>query len=82
MMRGARTPHGGCGTSREWSWRRTVTGFARALSCAVFVALLTFHFSHAAHAASKQPSTFGKESIFGKVNTQVDRTQPMRLQGD
>ncbi len=30
----------------------------------------------------KKASTFGKQSIFGKVNTQVDRTQPMRLQGD
>ena len=82
MMRGARAPHEGCGTSRGWSWRRTVAGFARVLSCALFAALLTMHFPHAAHAASKEPSTFGKQSIFGKVNTQVDRTQPMRLQGD
>ena len=82
MMRGARAPHEGCGTSRGWSWRHTVAGFARVLSCALLAALLTIHFPDAAHAASKEPSTFGKQSIFGKVNTQVDRTQPMRLQGD
>jgi LPS-assembly protein len=32
--------------------------------------------------SKKRASTFGNQSIFGKVNTQVDRTQPMRLQGD
>jgi LPS-assembly protein len=35
-----------------------------------------------AAAKTKPPSTFGKASIFGKVNTKVDQTQPMRLQGD
>ncbi|AGK57753.1 organic solvent tolerance protein [Hyphomicrobium denitrificans 1NES1] len=82
MMREARTPHEGCGRSREGSWRRSAAGFARALLCVVFATLFTVHFPHSAHAAKKQPSTFGKESIFGKVNTQVDHTQPMRLQGD
>jgi LPS-assembly protein len=30
----------------------------------------------------KKPSSFPKGSIFGKVNTKIDRSQPMRLQGD
>ncbi len=82
MMREVRTPHWGCGRSRGGSWRFTAAGFARALSCVLGAALFTIHFGASAEAASKQPSTFGKESIFGKVNTQVDKTQPMRLQGD
>ena len=82
MMREVRTPHWGCGRSRGGSWRFTAAGFARALSCVLGAALFTIHFGGSAEAASKQPSTFGKESIFGKVNTQVDKTQPMRLQGD
>jgi len=82
VMREARTPQDGCGRSRGGSWRCLAAGFARVLSCAVFATLFTVHFSGSADAAQKQPSTFGKESIFGKVNTQVDRTQPMRLQGD
>ncbi|MBN9352895.1 MAG: LPS-assembly protein LptD [Hyphomicrobium denitrificans] len=81
-MREVRTPHWGCGRSRGGSWRFTAAGFARALSCVLGAALFTIHFGGSAEAASKQPSTFGKESIFGKVNTQVDKTQPMRLQGD
>jgi LPS-assembly protein len=81
-MREARTPQKGCGRSRGGSWRFSAAGFARALSCVLAAALFTLHFSNSAQAAAKQPSTFGKESIFGKVNTQVDRTQPMRLQGD
>ena len=82
MMREVRTPHWGCGRSRGGSWRFAAAGFARALSCVLGAALFTIHFGGSAEAASKQPSTFGKESIFGKVNTQVDKTQPMRLQGD
>ncbi|ADJ23509.1 Organic solvent tolerance protein [Hyphomicrobium denitrificans ATCC 51888] len=81
-MREVRTPHWGCGRSRGGSWRFTAAGFARALSCVLGAALFTIHFGGSAEAASKQPSTFGKASIFGKVNTQVDKTQPMRLQGD
>ncbi|MBN9290316.1 MAG: LPS-assembly protein LptD, partial [Hyphomicrobium denitrificans] len=81
-MREVRTPHWGCGRSRGGSWRFTAAGFARALSCVLGAALFTIHFGGPADAASKQPSTFGKASIFGKVNTQVDKTQPMRLQGD
>jgi len=82
VMREARTPHEGCGTSREGAWRRAAAGLSRALSCVAFLALLGIA-PHSAFAASKkQPSTFGKESIFGKVNTQMDRGQPMRLQGD
>jgi LPS-assembly protein len=81
-MREVRTPHWGCGRSRGGSWRFAAAGFARALSCVLGAALFTIHFGGSAEAASKQPSTFGKESIFGKVNTQVDKTQPMRLQGD
>ena len=82
MMREARTPQEGCGRSRGGSWRFSAARFARALSCVLVATLFTIHFSNSAQAAAKQPSTFGKESIFGKVNTQVDRTQPMRLQGD
>lgn len=81
-MREVRTPHWGCGRSRGGSWRFAAAGFARVLSCVLGAALFTIPFGGSAEAASKQPSTFGKESIFGKVNTQVDKTQPMRLQGD
>src|SRR6185312_11112153 len=45
-------------------------------------ALMTVSLTQPAAAKKKLPSTFGKESIFGKVNTKVDQTQPMRLQGD
>jgi LPS-assembly protein len=44
--------------------------------------LVTLPLTSTAHAAKKQPSSFGKQSIFGKVNTNIDQSQPMRLQGD
>ncbi|HVZ05279.1 LPS-assembly protein LptD [Hyphomicrobium sp.] len=81
-MRRARTPQEGCGTSREGTWRRSAAGVTRALSYVVFSVLLATTASQPAAAKKKLPSTFGKQSIFGKVNTKVDQTQPMRLQGD
>jgi LPS-assembly protein len=33
-------------------------------------------------AKKKNPSSFPKGSMFGKVNTKIDKSQPMRLQGD
>jgi LPS-assembly protein len=48
----------------------------------VFAVLVTISATQPATAKKKLPSTFGKQSIFGKVNTKVDQTQPMRLQGD
>lgn len=82
MMRGTRTPHEACGTSREGSWRRAAAGIARAFSCVLLAVLVTLPLTSTAHAAKKQPSSFGKQSIFGKVNTNIDQSQPMRLQGD
>src|SRR6185312_9998016 len=97
-MREARTPHEGCGPSREGARRHTAAGFARALLRVVFVVFMAASIAHPALAQTagseannpypqngkgkKKDSTFGKQSIFGKVNTKVDRTQPMRLQGD
>ncbi|HVJ79270.1 MAG TPA: LPS-assembly protein LptD [Hyphomicrobium sp.] len=81
-MRGTRTPHEACGTSREGSWRRAAAGIARAFSCVLLAVLVTLPLTSTAHAAKKQPSSFGKQSIFGKVNTNIDQSQPMRLQGD
>ncbi|MBA2127761.1 LPS-assembly protein LptD [Hyphomicrobium methylovorum] len=80
----ARTPQG-CGTSRDGpsSFKALVTG--RALSCVLFTALLATTALHPTEALSqkKQPSSFGSnQSIFGKVDTKIDHTQPMRLQGD
>jgi len=82
VMRGTRTPHEACGTSREGSWRRAAAGIARAFSCVLLAVLVTLPLTSTAHAAKKQPSSFGKQSIFGKVNTNIDQSQPMRLQGD
>jgi hypothetical protein len=59
----------------------------------VFVLIVALSGSHAVRAqdidangnvigSSKHASSFGKSSIFGKVNTKPDRSQPMRLQGD
>jgi len=82
VMRGTRTPHEACGTSREGSWHRAAAGIARAFSCVLLAVLVTLPLTSTAHAAKKQPSSFGKQSIFGKVNTNIDQSQPMRLQGD
>ena len=101
MMRKARTPHEGCGLSREGSWRRKVAGFARALLRAAVLLLLVSAAAGIAQAKDpsvagddpfapkknkKPPSSFGKgnapSNIFGKVDTKLDHTQPMRLQGD
>lgn len=82
MMRGTRTPHEACGTSREGSWRYVAAGIARAFSCVLLAVFFTLTLTPSADAAKKQPSSFGKQSIFGKVNTNIDQSQPMRLQGD
>ena len=95
MMRKARTPHEGCGLSSGGTWRRAAAGFACALSCAFLIASMTLLTTGAALAQTsgatgdpfapankKKPSSFPKGSMFGKVNTNVDRSQPMRLQGD
>lgn len=83
--------------SRGGAWRRKAAGTARALSCAMIAAVAALAFASAAKAqntvangdlygssaSKKKPaSSFGSGSIFGKVNTKVDRSQPMRLQGD
>ena len=54
-MREARTPHEGCGTSRERSWRHTVAGVARALSYVVFSALMLVALAQTATAKTKPP---------------------------
>src|SRR4029078_293829 len=94
-MRKARTPHEGGVLSSGGAWRRAAAGFACALSCAFLIASMTLLTTGAALAQTsgatgdplapahkKKPSSFPKGSIFGKVNTTVDRSQPMRLQGD
>ena len=95
MMRKAQTPHEGCGLSRGGSWRRVAAGFACALSCALLIVTMTVLTADAALAqtagatgdpfapSSKQKqSSFPKGSVFGKVDTKIDRSQPMQLQGD
>ena len=94
MMRKARTPHEGCGLSSGGTWRRAAAGFACALSCAFLIASMTLLTTGAALAQTsgatgdpfapankKKPSSFPKGSMFGKVNTNVDRSQPMRPAG-
>lgn len=97
MMREARTPQEGCGPFREGSRRRTARGAARALLRLVVISFVT-SVSTLAHAqgidangatlpnSKKNKSSFGAanapSAIFGKVNTNIDRAQPMRLQGD
>jgi LPS-assembly protein len=95
-MRKARTPHEGCGLSRGGIRRYAIAaGFARALSCVLVVVLsmaaglqaaraqdVSDPYASTTNSNKKKNSAFGKQSIFGKVNTNVDRTQPMRLQGD
>ena len=96
MMREARTPQGGCGPLREGSRRRRKAHEAgRALLRVVLFASLAA-ISGIAHAqefdqggttrTKKNQSSFGAanspSSIFGKVNTNIDRAQPLRLQGD
>ena len=95
MMRKAQTPHEGCGLSGGGSWRRVAAGFACALSCALLIVTMTVLTADAALAqtagatgdpfapsSKKKQSSFPKGSVFGKVDTKVDRSQPMRLQGD
>ena len=97
MMREAQTPQEGCGSSREGSRHRKVRGTARALLrvvTAAFFAALAASVAHAQNYNSstdpasntKKVSSFGKANapseIFGKINTNIDRAQPMRLQGD
>ena len=95
MMRKAQTPHEGCGLSRGGSWRRVAAGFACALSCALLIVTMTVLTADAALAqtaratgdpfapsSKKKQSSFPKGSVFGKVDTKIDRSQPMRLQGD
>jgi len=105
-MREARTPHEGCGSSREGSRRRKVDGIARALLCVLMFVSLSVVSTQSAtaqgydtpitdpslgtagHSGKKSKvSSFGKKAnspgaIFGKINTNIDRSQPMRLQGD
>ena len=97
MMREAQTPQEGCGSSREGSRHRKVRRAARALLCVVTAAFSAALAASVAHAQNYNPSTdpasntkkvssFGKANapseIFGKINTNIDRAQPMRLQGD
>lgn len=103
-MREARTPHEGCGSSREGSRHRKVDGIARALLCALTLVSAAIEFAPRAHAQTYDAQTsdpaggmgggnkksanssFGAanapSAIFGKINTNLDRAQPMRLQGD
>src|SRR4029079_6038078 len=93
VMRIAQTPHEGCGLSRGGSWRRVAAGFACALSCALIVTMTVLTADAAlaqtagatgdpfAPSIKKKESSFPKGSVFGKVDTKIDRSQPMRLQG-
>ncbi|WP_045837910.1 LPS-assembly protein LptD [Hyphomicrobium sp. 99] len=91
-MREARTPQEGCGPFREGSRRLKGRGAARALLRLVLIGCVAT-ISSLAHAqvsdlnnSKKTQSSFGAanspSAIFGKVSTNIDRAQPMRLQGD
>jgi LPS-assembly protein len=96
-MREARTPHEGCGSSRETAGRLTEAGpvFARArvvLSALAF-AIIAVAFASPAVAQGSNvagETTGGAASSFpatpggviGNVKTTLDATQPMKLQGD
>lgn len=98
MMREARTPQGGCGPFREGSRRRKARGAARVLLRAILISCFAVisSLAHAQNIdpdtgatltqSKKDKSSFGAANapgtIFGKVNTNIDRAQPMRLQGD
>jgi LPS-assembly protein len=96
-MREAQTPQKACGSSREGSHHRKVEGASRALLRVVMATFFAALAAGVAHAQNYNPSTdpasnakkvssFGKANapseIFGKINTNIDRAQPMRLQGD
>lgn len=93
MMREAQTPQEGCGSSRGGARHRKVGGAARVLLrvfMTAFFVTVTAGLAHAQNydpaAGPKKVSSFGKANapseIFGKINTNIDRAQPMRLQGD
>lgn len=92
-MRVTRTPQEGCGTSREKSVHLTMNRAARAFACAFSSALIALCVS-IAPAVAQDPSVVGSSSgsassfpeapggMFGKVNSKLDSTKPMNLQGD
>lgn len=99
-MRETRTPHEGCGLSRESAGRWWVSGRVRAFARAVVsAAAVVGLFPLAASAqdpsirqsgdptierSKTAPSSFEKTNggMFGNVNTKVDKSQPLKLQGD
>ena len=98
MMRLTRTPQEGCGTSREKSLHLKMKRAARALACAcamLLPALLFGASSASAQDPSTKVHGSGSSSgsatnsfvnppggLFGKVNTNLDHSKPMNLQGD
>ncbi len=93
-MRRRRTPHEGCGLSRETSWRRTAAGTSRAFACLcaiVFAAAAVFASSSGASAqdpnvfqTAKPASSFAAPAggMFGNVNKALNTALPMNVQGD
>ena len=91
MMRQARTPQEGCGTSREKSVHLTMDWAARAFACAFSGMAALGLLALPAYAQDPSIATdYGKSSsfaeppggMFGKVNKKIDSTKPMNLQGD
>ena len=95
MMRNSRTPQEGCGTSRVTGWWQGAAGHAmllRRLSGRVFAILALCVLLGAPQAHAQDPSvigtpvakgsSFGKQSMFGKVDKHIDKAAPLNLQGD
>lgn len=97
MMRRSRTPQEGCGTSRVKGWSREAAGCAFALSRVIgsvvvlFIAcsvLLGVESAIAQDPSIKgtpvSNSSFAKQAggMFGKINKNLDKSQPLNLQGD
>ena len=90
-MRRTRTPHEGCGLSRETGKRRKAAWLARAFFCACLLAVgVAGQTSPVSAQDPSIPQGGGEASSFpvqpggmtGKINTKLDATKPMNLQGD
>ena len=90
-MRRTRTPHEGCGLSRETGKRRKAAWLARAFFCACLLAVgVACQTSPVSAQDPSIPQGGGEASSFpvqpggmtGKINTKLDATKPMNLQGD
>lgn len=95
MMREARTPHKGCGLSREAAWTQWVGKQLRgcASARAIVIVVLSIFVSNsvalaqdpsAVAGSTKAPSSFNEKpgGMFGDINRSVDQSQPLKLNGD